>query len=131
MEVVTLNSALQYSNLLPIRVEPVEIAVDIPIIDGVMTLTKYFIKSNKDDRNFVKIVGNFAVPTPERAIVDYITCEKHLDEGNLIWAIQNYIDEYGEEMMDIYKVADFYGVDRDQIDFWFNEARNDDDYSMG
>lgn len=131
MEVVTLNSALQYSNLLPIRVDPIEVATDIPIIDGVMTLTKYFIKTNKDDKNFVTIVGDLAIPTPERAIVDYITCKKHMDEGNLIWAIQNYIDEYGEGMTEIYKVADFYGVERKQIDYWFNEARNEDDYSMG
>ena len=42
-----------------------------------MTLTRYYIKSNIDTKHFVRRFNNLLVPTPERAIVDNITCEKH------------------------------------------------------
>lgn len=68
------------------------------------------------------------LPSKERAIVE---CIKHLDwvdEGLLVEALKNYLwrfyDADGEKL---YKVAKYFDVPKETIDYWLDEARNDED----
>ena len=64
------------------------------------------------------------VPTRERALVDYIRCEKHCDEGVLIEALHDYLNWF-YDLPKLYEVADYFKVPRKTIDYWLEEARND------
>lgn len=65
-------------------------------------------------------------PTKERAIVDYIRNEKWCDEGILIEALKSYLMWFRNDE-ELYKVADFFNVSRDVIDYWINEALTDEE----
>lgn len=68
-------------------------------------------------------------PTKERAIVETIKFHDYFNEGILIEALQNYIAG-NPDMALVYEVADYFKVSRDDIDYWFNEAREESDMSM-
>lgn len=68
------------------------------------------------------------LPSKERALVE---CIKHLDwvdEGFLIEALKDYLwrfyDADGEKL---YKAAEHFDVSKEAIDYWLDEARNDED----
>ena len=66
------------------------------------------------------------LPTKERALVE---CIKHLDwvdEGLLIEGLKNYIMQFWDEK-ELYEVAGHFGLDRGTLEYWLEEARNDDD----
>lgn len=65
-------------------------------------------------------------PTKERAIVEYILNEKWCDEGLLIEALKSYISFFWNEK-ELYKVADFFGLKRDVLDYWIKEAKEDEE----
>lgn len=68
------------------------------------------------DKNYVvPFKNNLLLPTVERAIIDYIRYESIRDEGTLIWALQDYINDERYNMDKIYEVADFYNVSRRYI----------------
>jgi hypothetical protein len=63
-------------------------------------------------------------PTKERAIVEYLKNEKWCDEGLLIEALKNYLEQFRNDE-ELYRVADFYGLERSTLDSWIQEAIND------
>lgn len=65
-------------------------------------------------------------PTRERAIVEYILNKKWCDEGLLIEALKNYLDQFRNDE-ELYEVADFFGLSRETLDYWINEALTDID----
>lgn len=71
------------------------------------------------------------VPTAERAIIDCMIWQsKNYDEGFLIEALQNY--QYkGHVVSDLYEVADYFNLDRRVVDYWWHEAEEESDMSMG
>ena len=68
-------------------------------------------------------------PTKERALVETIKFHDYFNEGILIEALQNYIRNV-EDFSLLYEVAEYFGVSRDDVDYWINEAREESDMSM-
>lgn len=102
-------------------------AMDGVCINGV----KYEWYHIHDKNNFILIVGNKEYPTAERAIVDCILWQhRNYDEGFLIEALQSY-QQQGHNVEDLYEVADFYKLDRRAVDYWWKEAEEDSEMSMG
>ena len=85
-----------------------------------------------DDLNYTKeVYPRMYVPTPERAIIDCIVWQsKNYEEGLLIEALQTY-QQQGHNIEDLYEVADFYKLDRRVVDYWWKEAEEDSEMSMG
>ena len=65
-------------------------------------------------------------PSKERAIVECIKFIDNVDEGLLIEALKNYLSYFWDDK--IYEVADHFGVSRETLDYWLQEAREDEDY---
>lgn len=92
-------------------------------------LGRYVYKPYVDKENYLRPSSNnpkMLVPTVERAVVEYILDEEHCDEGILIEALKNYLWQYPEKLQELYKVAEFYGLARETLDYWLEEARTDD-----
>lgn len=105
---------------------------DIPELDGVsVTIAKYFYKSPIDTEHFVTPMETnpmLLLPTPERAIVEYIQNEKWCDEGVLIEALKTY--EFRDDICSLsllYEVAEFFGLSKDILDYWIIEASEDEE----
>ena len=89
-------------------------------------LAVYYYKENIDYDNYLipdKDNPFILVPTKERAIVEAII-DDMLDEGILIESIQNYL-QFFCNMDLLYEVADFYKLDRDTLEYWLQEAREE------
>lgn len=85
-----------------------------------------------DNENYLtEISPNLYLPTAERAIIDCMVWQKeNMDEGFLIEALQTY--QYnGHKVEDLYECADHYLVPHEVIDYWWKEAEEEDDMSMG
>lgn len=78
-----------------------------------------------------EISHNLYLPTPERAIIDCMVWQtENKDEGFLIEALQTYQSQ-GHKPEDLYECADHYLVPHEVIDYWWKEAEEEDDMSMG
>ena len=99
-------------------------------VDGVCTVyVTYYYYDNIDYEHWVypsKSNPLLLQPTKERAIVDYIRNEKWCDEGILIEALKSYLMWFRNDK-ELYEVADFFGVTREIIDYWINEALTDEE----
>lgn len=105
---------------------------DIPSGIFAVFVYYYFNPSGKDTKYATPMKTNsFAYePIKERAIVETIKFQEYFNEGILIEALQSYLG--GAPNMDLlYEVADYFGVPRDDVDYWLNEAREESDMSMG
>ena len=65
-------------------------------------------------------------PSKERAIIEYLKCKRWCDEGILIEALKSYLLWFRDDDK-LYKCADHFGVSRDTIDYWINEALTDEE----
>lgn len=95
---------------------------------GIITECNHF-----EDGYFCKTIDrdNLWLPSAERALVDTINfLEKNYIEGPLIESLQTYLSEH-EDLSELYKVADFYNVPKESINYWINEALEETDMSMG
>lgn len=63
------------------------------------------------------------IPSKERAIVECIKWLEYVDEGELIEALKTYLDMFWDNR--IYKVGEHFGISKETLDYWFEEARND------
>lgn len=64
-------------------------------------------------------------PSKERALVECIKFLDYVDEGLLIEGLKSYLDNFWDDK--IYEVGEHFGVSRETLDYWFEEARNDYD----
>lgn len=91
----------------------------------------YYYNPSIDTEHWVKPMftnPKLLLPSPERAIVEYIKNEKWCDEGTLIEALKTY--EFRDDICNLpllYKVAEFFEVPKETIDYWLNEARTDEE----
>jgi hypothetical protein len=84
-----------------------------------------------DDYELREIKPRLFLPSSERAIIDCIVWqEENMDEGFLIEALQSYQEE-GHKASDLYECADHYLVPHEVIDYWWKEAEEDTEMSMG
>ena len=65
------------------------------------------------------------LPSKERAIVECIKWLDYVDEGVLIEALQSYLDYFWSDR--IYEVGNHFGVNKETLDYWFKEAREDEE----
>ena len=85
----------------------------------------------RDDFELKEIAPNVFLPSAERAIVDTIVwLKKNYNEGALIESLQSY-QQMGKDKSGLYRVADHYEVPHSCIDYWWEEAENETDMSMG
>ncbi|KSV57903.1 hypothetical protein [Acetivibrio ethanolgignens] len=66
------------------------------------------------------------LPSPERAIVEYVKNEKWCDEGTLIEAIKTYMLRFNDKE-ELFRVADYFSVPRETIEYWIHEAETDEE----
>lgn len=85
----------------------------------------------RDDFELKEIAPNVFLPSAERAIVDaMVWLAKNYNEGALIEALQSYQSRV-KDKAGLYRVADYYEVPHSCIDYWWEEAENETDMSMG
>lgn len=65
------------------------------------------------------------IPSKERAIVECIKWLEYVDEGELIEALKTYLDMFWDNR--IYEVGEHFGISEETLDYWFEEARNDEE----
>lgn len=84
-----------------------------------------------NEHYLTEISPNLYLPTAERAIIDCMVWQKeNMDEGFLIEALQTY--QYkGHKAEDLYECADHYLVPHEVVDYWWKEAEDEGDMSMG
>ena len=105
---------------------PLRVLNGVPIDDVV--LEHYHLNDNYKLR---EISPKVKVPTPERAIIDTMVWYKENGtEGFLIEALQTY-QEQGHKVDDLYECADHYLVPHEVVDYWWQEALEDSEMSMG
>lgn len=104
-----------------------EILMDkVPL--GIITFEFYHCH---DGKYLKEIYPNVYLPTPERAIIDTIIWQdENGTEGFLIEALQSY-KEKGHKVSDLYECAEHYLVPHEVVDYWWKEALEDTDMSMG
>lgn len=96
-----------------------------------LAIVMYYYNPSIDTEHWVKPMftnPNLLLPSPERAIVEYMKNEKWCDEGTLIEALQGY--EFREDICNLpllYEVAEFFDVPKETMDYWLNEARTDEE----
>lgn len=67
---------------------------------------------------------NILIPSPERALIESIILG-YFDEGVIIEALQNYLSEH-KDLIQLYKVCAMFGSVFDKtLDYWIQEARED------
>ena len=99
----------------------------VPIDDIVLE----FYHINIDNDYLKKLGDRLYTPTPERAIIDTIIWQdENGTEGFLIEALQSY-QEKGHKVSDLYECAEHYLVPHEVVDYWWKEALEDTDMSMG
>ena len=62
-------------------------------------------------------------PSKERALVECIKFLDYVDEGLLIEGLKSYLDYFWDDK--IYEVGEHFGVTKETLDYWFQEARDD------
>lgn len=67
-------------------------------------------------------------PTRERAILEYMAWIDYFHEGYLIEALQDYMGL--NSINKLYESAPTYGVNKDVLDYWIKEAR-EDNFTVG
>lgn len=107
-----------------------DVWTSIKEIDGVDAAIIRYIFNDKIDHVYEvhPMMGNsnLLLPTRERAIVEYVLCERWRDEGTLIEALKTYLWNFND-LPHLYEVADFFGLNKIELDFWINEAITDEE----
>lgn len=65
-------------------------------------------------------------PTKERAIIEYIIFKDYFNEGILIEGLQTYLFQMDNNVNKLYEVADWFKIQRSLVDYWIQEALEDD-----
>ncbi len=85
----------------------------------------------RDTAYLLKLDDGSYTPTAERALIDCMTWQtKNHDEGMLIEALQNY-QRMGHKPEDLYECADHYNLDHIVVNYWWKEALEESNMSMG
>lgn len=134
--VVTLNTAVARNGLTYTRPGYLDLGTDkIELRDIQANAFRYIYYPNLDREHYLvpsEFNKNLLIPTRERALIDYVILqEEYGDEGILIESLQSYLRDYEKDLPELYKVADFFKLNRDTLEYWLNEAREETDMSMG
>lgn len=129
---IIVGDASLYMNQLCYGYSPIAVYTKYRDIDGCITPYGVFEAYHFNDLNYCKeVLERVYLPTPERALVDTIVwLPENCNEGQLIESLQTY--QYKVHNKDkLYEVADYYKTPRCFIDYWWKEAEEESDMSMG
>ena len=134
--IMTLSTAANRVGLCHFNSWFLELATDDEKLDGIrLPMCRYVYYPNLDRLHYLVPSADNSklfIPVKERVIVDYIKLEDNYgDEGILIETLQNYLRNYEKDLDKLYEVASFYELSKEQLDYWLNEARNDNYVSEG
>lgn len=97
-------------------------------VDGVSTVYVTYWYYDNIDYDYCVSPGSenplILHPTKERAIIDYLRCERWCDEGVLIEALHSYLTFFRDDKK-LYECADHFGVQREVVDYWIKETLED------
>lgn len=131
-DIVIVGDTSLVMNHLIYDMKPITILTDYEGLDktpGVNMLYEYY--HFHDKKYNVQIHGNIWKPTAEKAILDTIVwLPENMNEGSLIEALQTYQNN-GNDKTKLYECADHYGVPHEFVDYWWREAEEETDMSMG
>lgn len=100
------------------------------IIDGVSTvyITYWYYENIDYEFELTQSKSNPLIlqPSKERAIVEFIQCEKWCDEGILLEALNSYLLWFRNDER-LYECADHFGLARSTLDYWIKEALEDEE----
>lgn len=84
-----------------------------------------------DEYALTKQPSGVYLPSAERCLIDCMVWQnENCDEGFLIEALQTY-QQRGHKVEDLYECADHYLVPHEVVDYWWKEAEEDSEMSMG
>ena len=66
------------------------------------------------------------LPSPERAIIEYILFIDKLEEGNLIEAIDTYMMR-NKDLTSLYETANYFNLPKSTLDYWIKETIEDEE----
>lgn len=92
------------------------------------SIITYYFNPNIDYEYDVKPLETnplLLLPSRERAIVECIKWLDYVDEGVLIEALKDYLDYFWDSR--IYDVGNHFDVNKETLDYWFKEAREDEE----
>lgn len=128
--VLTGACALARNGLTTTSLQHLDIQTSHKELDGLYTVPCSFHYNNAIDMEYqlTKSESNslLLLPSKERALVE---CIKHLDwcdEGILIEALKSYLQWFRDDEK-LYECAKHFGVEKDTIDYWINEALTDEE----
>lgn len=99
----------------------------VPLDNGIVLEHYHF----HDDYQLEEISEKVFLPSVERSLIDtMVWYQENSLEGFLIEALQDY--QYHEhKVSELYECADHYLVPHEVVDYWWNEALEESDMSMG
>lgn len=101
-----------------------------PSIDGVdAAIVRYLYNPNIDyEYELTPMNTNplLLLPSKERALVEFIKCEKWCDEGILIESLKTYLNWFYNEKH-LYEVAAYFQLPKETLDYWIKEALEDEE----
>ena len=122
--------ALAYNGLVTHSADHYDFMTRFKDLDGLnlVYLTYYYYETINDMYALNPDVNdpNILVPTKERALIEYMKNEKWCDEGVLIEALKSYLMWFRNDE-ELYKVANYFGVEKHTVDYWINEALIDEE----
>lgn len=128
--VITGTCALARNGLVYANATHLDLQTNEIQLDGLHTVPCNFYYNGNIDWNYeiteMQSNSKLLLPSKERALVE---CIKHLDwcdEGILIEALKTYLMWFRDDEK-LYKCADHFGVARDTVDYWINEALTDEE----
>lgn len=124
------DTALAYNHLI-YDYTPISVWTNYKGLDRTMGEEVMYQHYHLHDNSYTNnIVGNIYLPTSEKAILDTIIwLPENMNEGSLIEALQTYQEHHDKS--GLYECADHYGVPHEFIDYWWKEAEEETDMSMG
>lgn len=124
------STALAYNHLI-YDGSPTTVWTACKPLDGVIGERVVYQHYHFSDMEFtIHVFDNVYMPNAEKAILDSIVWfPENLNEGYLIEALQTY-QEHNDKSK-LYECADYYKVPHEFVDYWWKEAEEAPDMSMG
>lgn len=126
--VICMQCALARVGLSTITPDHLDVWTPYIELDGMdLTWVRYLYNPNIDFKYELTSEGTnplLLCPSKERALIEYIKCEKWRDEGPLIEALKDYL-EFFKNIPKLYAAAEYFSVSREELDYWIKEAEED------
>lgn len=122
--------ALVRNGLIIANKEHLDLFTAFPEIDGLDAFAVRYIYNPDIDYEY-EVSPSFTnplilLPSKERALVEYLICGKYCDEGILIEALKSYLMWF-RNLEKLYRTAAHFGLRREVLDYWIQEAEADEE----